>query len=56
MRFHVRCLKCGAKWWCRGSYENGTNATILDDTEIHEGQCGCGEDVEIIDSEYLDGD
>ncbi len=52
MIYHCKCLTCGAEWSCGGTYEPDVNATILDDSEVHEGQCEhdnfevVGEDVE----------
>jgi hypothetical protein len=54
MNYHVRCLNCGATWWCRGDYESDTNATVLDDSKVHEGECNCGLDVEILEAEYVE--
>ncbi len=39
MVYHCKCLTCGAEWHCRGDYESDTNATNLEDSKIHEGQC-----------------
>ena len=52
MRYHVKCKLCGATWWCDGDYEEDTNALNLDTSEIHEGECTCGGEIEILDSEY----
>ncbi len=54
MNYKVKCLVCGATWWCKGDYEPDTNATNLDDSEVHEGQCQCGGEEEIIDSEPIE--
>lgn len=54
MMYKVKCPTCGATWWCRGDYESDTNATNLDDSKIHEGQCQCGDGVEILDAEPID--
>lgn len=54
MMFHVRCTNCRANWWTRGDYEPDTNATVLDVSVIHDGECACGSEVEIIEYEYED--
>ncbi len=54
MNYHIKCLTCGATWWSRGSYESDTNATILDESTLHEGECQCGDEVEIFDAEYIE--
>ena len=50
MRYKIKCLKCGAIWLSRGSYDPEVNAVELDES-LHDGQCDCGEDTEIIDEE-----
>jgi hypothetical protein len=54
MNYHVRCVTCGAEWWCRGDYEPDTNFTNLDDSVLHEGECSCGDGVDILDGEPID--
>lgn len=54
MNYYVKCVTCGATWWCQGSYEDDTNATNLDDSTIHEGECNCGDGVEIIGAEPIE--
>lgn len=39
MIYHCKCKVCGSEWSCRGDYESDTNATNLDDSKIHDGQC-----------------
>lgn len=48
VNYLVKCVTCGVEWWCRGDYEPDTNATNLDDSVLHEGECQCGDGVEII--------
>jgi hypothetical protein len=54
MNYLVRCLKCGAQWWQRGTYESDTNACCLDDNQKSEGMCNCGDAVEVINEEPID--
>ena len=54
MNYHVRCLKCRAEWWQRGTYESDVNALSLDDKELPEGMCDCGDEVEVFDEEPID--
>jgi hypothetical protein len=56
MIFQVKCLVCGAQWWCRGDYEPDTNATVLDDSVVHEGECECGGEVEILQTEVVEAE
>jgi len=57
MRYKIQCDLCGATTWLNGSYEEDTNATILDDNEVSNwepaNQCE-HQDFTIIDQEVRD--
>ena len=56
MNYRVKCLKCGATWWQRGSFEPDTNATVLNDNELPDEMCQCGDQTEVFDQEPIDFD
>lgn len=56
MMFKLKCSKCGAEWWSRGTVESDTNALVLDDSVVNEGECECGEALEVIDEDADLGD
>jgi hypothetical protein len=41
-------------WWMQGSYEPDTNATNFDESTLHEGECQCGDEIEILDAEPIE--
>lgn len=51
MTFKVRCTKCGAEFWLRGSYDPDTNGLEFGDEVIRGEACDCGDELTVIEEE-----